>query len=343
MNLIVVGTNHKYSPIELREKLSFSKKRLKDALFLLREWQIFKGAVILSTCNRVEIYASTENLEVGRDQIINFLSRYHEIETENILPYLYTYEGKDAVRHLFSVTCGLDSLILGETQISGQVKQAYLGTEDIAFADKFLTEIFNRALTLASMIHKETKISEGKISVGSIAIDFIRKRLGNLSHKSILIIGVGKVTELVLRYLKKEKPDVVFISNRTFEKAKALASQINAVAVRFDRLRESLKKADVVITATASPHFIIKKETLVGLINRELLIVDLALPRDVDPLVKEIKGVELFCLEDLDTVIEENMKIKKREAEKAKKIIDIEVERLWERLTELEQEPALLP
>ncbi|MBA2124028.1 glutamyl-tRNA reductase [bacterium Unc6] len=340
--LMLVGTNHKFSPIELRERLSFSKKRLKDALSLLREWQIFKGAVILSTCNRVEIYASTENLKVARAHIINFLSRYHEIEIEKILPYLYIYEGEEAVRHLFSVTCGLDSLILGETQISGQVKHAYLETEDIAFADKFLTKIFNHALTLASMIHKETKISEGKISVGGIAIDFIRKRLGNLSHKSILIIGVGKVTELVLRYLKKEKPNVVFISSRSFEKAKALASQINAVAVRFDRLRESLKMADVVITATASPHFIIKKETLAGLINRELLIVDLALPRDVDPLVKEIMGIELFCLEDLDTVIEENMKIKKREAQKAKKIIDIEVERLWERITELEQEPALL-
>lgn len=342
MNLIVVGTNHKFSPIELRERLSFSKKGLKDALRLLKERGALRGAVILSTCNRVEIYACVENTESGIKIIVGFISRFHEIDKQRVLPYLYIYEGEEAVRHLFSVTCGLDSLILGETQISGQVKHAYLQAREIGFVDEFLEKTFIESLSFAKMIHKETKISEGKISVGSIAIDFIRKRLGNLSHKSILIIGLGKVTELVLRYLKKERPNVVFISNRTFEKAKALASQINAVAVRFDRLRESLKKADVVITATASPHFIIKKETLVGLINRELLIVDLALPRDVDPLVKEIMGVELFCLEDLDTVIEENMKIKKREAQKAKKIIDIEVGRLWERITELEQEPALL-
>ncbi|PIP20204.1 MAG: glutamyl-tRNA reductase [Candidatus Omnitrophica bacterium CG23_combo_of_CG06-09_8_20_14_all_40_11] len=342
MNLIVVGTNHKFSPIELRERLVFPKKRLKNALFLLKEWQIFKGAVILSTCNRMEIYASTENLESARGQIINFLSRYHEIETKNFLPYLYTYEAKEALRHLFAVTCGLDSLILGETQISGQVKQAYLEAREIGFADEFLRKTFIQALSFAKMIHKETKISEGKISVGSLALDFIKGRLGNLSSKNILIIGVGKVSELVLQYLKKERPNVIFVSNRTFEKAKALASEINGAAVRFDRLRESLKKADVVITATASPHFIIKKETLEGLINHGLLIVDLALPRNVEPLVKDIMGVELFCLEDLGTVIKKNFEKKKEEAKKIEEVIKIKAERLWQKLTVLEPEPAFL-
>ncbi len=343
MNIVVVGTNHKFSSIGIRERLAFSKKRLKAALFLLKEWKIFKEAVILSTCNRVEIYANTENLKVGRDQIIHFLSRYHEIEAENILPYLYTYEGKEALRHLFAVTCGLDSLILGETQISRQVKYAYLEAKDIGFADEFLRETFIRALSFAKMIHTETKISEGKISVGSVAIDFIKEKTGNLYGKNILIIGVGKVTELVLKYLKKEKPNVIFVSNRTFEKAKALASQINAVAVRFDKLREFLRRADVVITTTASPHFIIKKETLEGVINHGLLIIDLALPRDVDPLVKDIRGVELFCLEDLDTMIKRNFEKKKEVAKKIEEVVKIEAERLWEKLTELEPEPALLP
>lgn len=342
MSLIVVGTNHKFSPIELRERLSFSKKRLKDALFLLREWQIFNGAVILSTCNRVEIYASTENLESARCQIINFLSRYHETEAKKFLPYLYIYEKKEVLRHLFAVTCGLDSLILGETQISGQVKHAYLEAREIGFADEFLRKTFIQALSFAKMIHKETKISEGKISVGSLAIDFIKRRLGNLSNKNMLIIGVGKVTELVLKYLKKERPNVIFVSNRTFEKAKALASQINAVAVRFDRLREFLKKADVVITATASPHFIIKKETLEGVINHKLLIVDLALPRNVDPRIKELKEVDLFCLEDLGTVIENNKDKRMQEAKRVGAFLDDEVEKLWQRLTKLEPEPVLL-
>lgn len=343
MSFILVGTNHKYSPIELRERLSFSKKRLKDAINFLRERKVLRGAVILSTCNRVEIYASAEDSKVGMREIEDFISRYHEIDKKKISPHLYIYEEKEAMKHLFSVACGLDSLILGETQILGQVKFSLLEAESVGFVDGFLREVFYSAISFAKRIHTETKISEGKVSVGSTAIDFIKERIGTLSGKNILIIGVGKVTELVLKYLRKEDPKVVFVSNRTFEKAKELAFQIGAKAVRFDDLRQFLKKADVVIAATASPHFVIKKETVEKAISHKLLIIDLALPRDVDHQVKEIENVDLFCLEDLDTVIKKNMEKKIQEAEKAREIIDTEVERLWNELTESELEPVLLP
>lgn len=358
MSLIVVGTNHKYSPITLREKLAFSKKRLRDALNLLREREVFKGAVILSTCNRVEIYASVEGpTKEGIREIEGFISRYHEIDRGRLTPYLYIYKGREAMRHLVSVASGLDSLILGETQILGQVKSSFLESESVGFIDEFLKEIFYSAISSAKRIHEETKISEGKISIGSVAIDFIKEKIGVLSGKNILIIGVGKVTELVLKYFspppkadapqaqeaKKERPNVVFISNRTFEKAKELAARIGAKAVKFDALKQFLKKADVVITATASPHFIIRKETLEEDISRRLLIIDLALPRDVEPRAKEIKNVDLFCLEDLDPVIKKNIERKSQEAKKAKGIIDVEVEKIWAEFTELEQEPALLP
>ncbi len=342
MNFIVVGTNHKHSPITLREKLSFSKKRLKDTLFLLRERDVLRGAVILSTCNRVEIYASVEDPKDGVREIEDFISRYHEIDKQRFSPFLYIYKGREAVKHLFSVASGLDSLILGETQILGQVKSSFLESENIGFADELLKEVFYSAISFTKRIQKVTKISEGKVSIGSVAIDFIKERIGTLSGKNILIIGVGKVTELVLRYLKKERPNVVFISNRTFEKAKELAAQIGAKAVRFDELKQFLNKADVVITATASPHFIIRKETLEEGMSRRLLIIDLALPRDVEPGAKDTKNVDLFCLEDLDTVVKKNVERKTQEAKKAKKIIDIEVEKLWAEFTELEQEPALL-
>lgn len=343
MSFIVVGTNHKYSPIALRERISFSQKRLGDVLNFLSERDVLAGAVILSTCNRVEIYASTEEPEKGIREIEDFISRYHEIAGEIITPFLYKYKDKEAINHLFSVASGLDSLILGERQILQQVKFAFVQSGNVAFIDKSLEEIFYSAFYLAKKIHAETKISEGKVSVGSVAIDFIKQKLGSLQNKNILIIGVGKVTELVLNYLSKENPSVVFVSNRTFARARQLANRIGAESVRFDQLKQFLKVADVVISATASPHFVIKKETVEQTNNRKLLIIDLGLPRDVQPQVKELSGVELYCLEDLDTEIKRNKEKKLQEASKAKAIIDIEVERLWREVTKLEPEPVLLP
>lgn len=342
VNLIVIGTNHKYSPIELREKISFSKHRLKDALSLLRETNTLKGAVILSTCNRVEIYASTDNIDISRREIENFISFYHEVNRSRFSPYLYIYEDKQALEHLFSVTSGLDSLILGETQILGQVKAAFFEADSIGFVDKFLRDIFISSITFAKKIHSHTKISEGKSSIGSVAIDFLKERFDSLCGKKILIIGVGKVTELVLQYLKKENSRVIFISNRTFDKASRLANQIGAKAVKFDELEQFLKQADIVITATASPHFIIKKETLEQNVNHEIIIVDLALPRDVDPQVKEIKNVELFCLEDFDSVIKKNIQKKTQQAKIANELVQKETERLWTRLIALRLRSGLM-
>lgn len=341
MKLIVVGTNHKHSPMAFREKLFFPKKRLRQALDFLREVSLLKGAVILSTCNRVEVYASAEDPEITVREIEDFISRYHEIDKRTLSLYLYIYKEREALRHLIRVASGLDSLIPGETQILGQVKSSFVEAQELGFVNGHLRRIFSYAISIARKIHRETGITDGKVSVGSIAIDFIKERAGTLSGKKVLIIGIGKVTELLLQYLKKENPEVVFISNRTFEKAKELAAQIGARAVRFDDLNQSLKEADVVITATASPHLIIRRERLPD-INRRLLIVDLALPRDVDPAVREVENVELFCLEDLNGVIKKNMARKREQARRAEEIINIEAEMLWKELTESEAEIARL-
>lgn len=346
--LIVVGTNHKYSPLKLRERLSFSQSSLREALLFLSQADVFKGGFILSTCNRVEIYVSTEESERAIAEIEAFFSRYHEIEIGRISPYLYRYIDKQAMRHLFLLVCGLDSLILGEKQILGQVKSAFSEAKALGFVDGFLRDIFYSAVSFAKRIHSQTKIAQGKVSVGSVAIDFIKERTGRLSGKNIIIIGVGKVSELVLRHLKKENPNVIFVTNRTFKKAEELAAQIGATAVRYDRLGEFLSQADILITMTASPHFIIKKEMLgkimavrSGISGRKLLIIDLALPRDVEPAAGEIENVVLFTLEDLDTVIKKNMRSKIQEAEKVNKIVDLELDRLWVKLTA--SEPGLAP
>ena len=342
MNFIVVGANHKSSPVEFRERLSLSKSRLKDAILFLKERSVLEGAVILSTCNRVEVYASTRESKAGIKEIEDFISRYYEIDRNRFSRYLYEYKGKRALEHLFSVASGLDSLIIGETQILGQIKIAMSLSEKEGFMDETSFEIFYLAISFARRIHQSTRMSEGKVSVGSVAIDFIKEKIGGLTGKNLLIIGVGKVTELVVKYLEKERSNVVFISNRTFDKARHLAEQINAKVVRFDEVKQYLVKADVVISATASPHFVIKKETLSESPNHKILIIDLALPRDVDPVVGDMENVDLFCLEDLVTVIERNKEKKAREATRLKGIIDREADRQWQRFTKLEQEVALL-
>jgi glutamyl-tRNA reductase len=340
MSFIVIGTNHKHGPLELRERISFSGRKMKDALDFLKERKLLKGAVILSTCNRVEIYASAVSLDEAEKEIKGFISGYHEIARERLDPYLYVYKEKAAARHLFEVVSGLDSQVPGETQIMGQVSAALEQADRIGFADKFLIRIFDSAVSFSKETRKNTKISEGKVSIGSVSMDFIRERFGALKNKKILIIGMGKVTGLILKYLEKEGPNVIFISNRTYEKAKKSAEQIGASAVGFDDLKRHLNEADIVISATASPHFIIRKETLDG-INNRLFIIDLALPRDVDPGVKELENVRLYSLEDLDGVIKKNIGGKLEEAEKIKKAAEIEVNELWRNIIKSEPEPAL--
>lgn len=340
--LILVGTNHKYSQIELRERLSFSKKRLKEAIVFLKERSFLKGAIILSTCNRIEIYASADNQGTGIEEVRDFIARYYEIDKKSFSPYFYTFTDEEAFRHLLSVASGLDSLILGETQILGQVKFAYDEAEKVGFVDGFLQSLFVDVVSTARRAHREANISEEKVSVGSIAIDFIKDKIGKLSDKNVLIIGTGKVTDLTAQHLKKEATNVVFVANRTFEKASNLAGKIGGKVVKFDELKEYLKRADVVMSATASPHFILKKEDFKD-INRKLIVLDLALPRDVEPGAKAIKNVNLFTLEDLKAVVADNIEKNTEEIERAGNILDKEAKRLWKELTELEPEPVLLP
>jgi glutamyl-tRNA reductase len=296
--LILIGTNHKYSPIEIREKLTFSKKRLKDALLRLINYEGIRGAVILSTCNRVELYATALDIEIGIRSLEKFLTDYHRQELDKIF-YFYTYIGKEAIEHLFNVSCGLDSQIIGESQILEQVRFVYCEAKAAGTTDELLDEVFNKAIETGIKVRNETKISEGDISIGSISVDLIKKHFDTLKDKMILIIGVGKISELVIKYLGKEVVKAVFIANRTYEKALELAGSIDAEVVGFDSLKEKLKEVDVVISATSSPHSILKKEYLLDF-KKPLFIIDLGLPRNIDPEIKHINDVELFNLDDLD-------------------------------------------
>lgn len=338
MSFTVVGTSYKYSPIEIREKLSFHGNKTFHALLLLKERLISEAGIILSTCNRIEIYLDGNNIKSS--EMIDFISQYHKIDAEKISPYIYTYEGEQALKHLLTVACGLDSLVIGETQILGQIKQALLQSEQVGFLNNLMRNIFQYSIQFAKNIHQKTKISEGKISVGSLAVDFIKEHFECLLSKNILIMGVGKVTNLVLSYLKESNPKTIFIANRNFEKAKVLSDKIGARAILFEELLTVLGTIDIIITATASPSFILMKDDLAKFVRHNFFIIDLGVPRNVDPKVKEIKNVKLFTLDELETVIKRNLEIKRQKAENVKELIDIEVGKIWP--TKLEQEQVLL-
>lgn len=324
-NFIVIGTNHKKSPLGIREKMSLTKNGITDALSLLREIKGIEGAVILSTCNRIEFYVSGKT-----DMVKDFIYEYYEMSYPELEPYLYTYTDIDAIRHLFYVASGLDSQIVGETQILGQVRNAY----EMAKTDTLIDRIFTNAIQVGRRVRQETKISLGNVSIGSVAVDMIKEKNASLKGKKILIVGVGKVSSLVVKYLYKEKVDAVFVSNRTYEKALELAKEINGKAVRFDKLKEYIEHADIIISTTNCPHTILDKEDFKKY-KKPLLIVDLAIPRDVSPDVKKLDGINLLCLDDLEEVIGENINKKKNAIPFAEGIIKEELEIFHTGLLEL--------
>jgi glutamyl-tRNA reductase len=344
MSLVVVGTNHKYSPIGIREKLSFSKGKAKDALINLAGFKWVKAGVILSTCNRVELYAITHDIEIGIQTLKTFLADYHRQDLFSIEPYLYTHIDKETISHLFNVAAGLDSQIVGETQILEQVRFAFEEAKKVCCMDAIMDNAFSSALRAGKSVREQTNISKGNTSIGNIAISLIKARIESLSDKKVLIIGVGKVSELLAGYLKKEGALAIFVSNRTFLKAKELAESLGAVAIKFDQLKEKLKEVDVVISATKSPHFILRNADILEA-HRPLLIIDLALPRDVEPEVRYINGIELYCLDDLSYIIENNLDKRKDEVYKAGEFIKKEAENTWILIESLElaAEPAFLP
>jgi len=322
MMLIVIGISHKTAAVKIREKFSFTTKHLDESLAKLRGSGLVSGTVILSTCNRTEIYASLaeENLPRALDFILNIFGA--SLNERN--QYFYLLPEKACLAHLFKVAGGLDSQVLGETQILGQVKSAWITACQKGSTDSALDELFQKALALGRRVRQETRISQGNVSVGSVAIDLLEKKISDLSQRAVLIIGAGKIGSLVSKYLKDKNMRGIFVASRTYARALEMAAACSGKAVDFSRLEQELAGVDIVISSTSSPHIVLKKETverIMGLRNKPLFIMDLALPRDVDPEVKSISGVSLCDLDDLKSVVSENQKKKEAEAEAAEKII----------------------
>ncbi len=326
MQLALVGLSHKTAPVEIRERLAFTTDGLRSALTALTGRQEVNEALILSTCNRVEVVAESSDDAMIRE----FLCEFHQIPHDSVSKHLYSFRNADAIRHVFRVTASLDSMVIGEPQILGQVKEAYRIAADAGTVGMHLTALMNRAFAVAKKVRTETGISQSAVSVSYAAVELARKIFGDLSGKTVMIIGASKMGELAAKHLKRAGASSVLVTNRTFERAVELAKVFQGAAVPFEHFSDHMVGADIVITSTGAPHFVIGKNLAEQVIhrrkNKPMFFIDIAVPRDIDPTVNEIDNAFLYDIDDLQQVIDANLKERLKEAMRAEEIVDHEVQ-----------------
>lgn len=347
MGLIVVGLNHKTAPVEIREKLAFNtEESTREALKKLIKLESVGEVVIFSTCNRVEIYIYSEKQSEIADVIKEFLAKFHQIDITDFEKYLYAYTDKDAVMHLFRVASSLDSMIVGEPQITGQVKASY----EIALSERttslILNHLMNRALFAAKRVRNETRIGENPVSVSYAAVDLIKKVFHELDKKSVLLIGAGEMAELAMKHLISSGIKNIFVTNRTYKKAEELAIKFHGVATLFENLKQELVSVDIVICSTNAPYYVINKEIIKEIMSQRkykpLFFIDISVPRNIDPACDEVENVYLYNIDDLQNVVDSNLFERGKEAEKALKIVEEETEKFFQWISSLQSVPVIV-
>ncbi|MGG3738537.1 glutamyl-tRNA reductase [Aeribacillus pallidus] len=329
MHIIVVGLNYKTAPVEIRERLSFNEADLGKAMSSLQHKKSILENVIVSTCNRTEVYAVVDQLHTGRYYIKEFLAEWFHIEQEEFSPYLFIYEQDGAVEHLFKVTCGLNSMVLGETQILGQVKKSFLIGQEVQSTGTIFNQLFKQAVTFAKRAHSETEIGANAVSVSYAAVELAKKIFGHLNNKRVLILGAGKMGELAIENLYGNGASNVTVINRTYEKAQSLAKRFDGQAKPLKELQCALVEADILISSTGAKEYVITKEMMVYVERmrkgRPLFMVDIAVPRDLDPSISELESVFLYDIDDLEGIVEANLAERKKAAEKIMLMIEKEL------------------
>ncbi|RID86366.1 glutamyl-tRNA reductase [Peribacillus asahii] len=329
MHIIAVGVNYKTAPVEIREKLSFNEAELAQAMEALKNKKSILENVIISTCNRTEIYVIGDQLHTSRYYVKEFLSEWFGIDKEEFSKYLFFYEGDGAVEHLFQVTCGLNSMVLGETQILGQVRSSYMLAQEQQTIGTVSNHLFKQALTLAKKAHAETEINTNAVSVSYAAVELAKKIFGSLKGKNVLILGAGKMGELAIQNLHSNGADSVTVINRTFEKAVNLADRFNGTPKKLEELQCALVEADILITSTGAKDFVVTQE-MMSTVNkvrkgRPIFMVDIAVPRDLDPALAELENVFLYDIDDLEDIVQANLAERKLAAEKIELMIEAEI------------------
>lgn len=344
--LLALGLSHKTAPLELRERLALTEGRAAGLMGELTGTGDVREATIISTCNRTELYLVVNDSVQAESVALSALSREAEIRPTELISHLYSLRSSDAARHLYQVTSGLDSMILGEAEIQGQVKRAYELSLVEGAAGPILNRLFRGAISAGGRARNETSISEKGVSVPSVAIEQARRALGDLSRLHALVIGAGDTAELVARALVNRGTETVFIANRHYDRAIGLADRFGGDAVRIDDLPAQLNEADIVISATNSPHHLVDRDELAQIMttrkDRPLFMVDLAVPRDIEPGCRDIEGVTLSDVDDIQKIVERNTSGRQAEARLAERIIEVELDRFERWLASLEVVPTVV-
>jgi glutamyl-tRNA reductase len=324
MSLLVLGLNHKTAPVDIRERITFGPDIVVAALRSLLEKPGLNEAVILSTCNRTEIYCGLT--QTDQDEVGLWLSDFHGLELETISPYLYRHEGKDAIQHLLQVSCGLDSMVLGEPQILGQVKSAYQTANVAKATGKLLGRLFQHSFSVAKQVRTDTAIGCSPVSVAFAAVSLARQIFSDLSEQTAMLIGAGETVELAARHLHQHGIGRIIVANRTLDRAHILANQFDGYAISLTEISTHLAEADIIISSTASPLPILGKGAVESALQKRkhqpVFMVDIAVPRDIEAEVGKLNDVYLYTVDDLDEVIQENMRSRQEAALQAQEIIE---------------------
>lgn len=345
MGILLVGMSHKTAPVELREKLSMPDESLSDLLTNLKSENV-PECLILSTCNRVEILAHCTNPEKGIDEIKNFLSAQHQTTATDLEPHIYIQEGETAVRHIFEVASSLDSMVVGEPQILGQIKNAYTIASENQTSGLILNRLMHKAFSVAKRVKTETRIAQNAVSISYAAVELAKKIFEDLGEKTVMLIGAGEMIELAARHLMNNGTKSILVTNRTYSRAVELAQEFNGSAIRFDSFTDSLIRTDIIISSTGSPHYILNhhdvKEVLHQRRNKPILMIDIAVPRDLDPEINKIDNVYLYDIDDLQSVVDTNIQEREKEAEKAYEIVAEEVQTFLRWIASLDVTPMIV-
>ncbi len=347
LNLLLTGLNHKTAPVEVRERLAVSAGQLPAALDALRACPGVDEVMLLSTCNRVEVLAhSGSDRPLEERPLVEALSRLRGLDAAELLPHFYTHRGEEALRHLFRVASSLDSMVLGEPQILGQLKDAYAAARQHGALQAALEPVLARAFAVAKRVRNETAIGRNAVSVSYAAVDLARQIFGDLRPRQALLIGAGKMAELAAKHLRRAGCGRIHVTNRTRARAEQMAALVEGAVIDYETFRARLHEMDIVLASSGAPEHILRKDDLREVLkkrqNRPVFLIDIAVPRNIDPAVDELENAYLYDIDDLGREVEANRQARQREAEEAGQIIEEEVQRLMERFRTREVAPVIV-
>jgi glutamyl-tRNA reductase len=346
MRVLIVGLNHITAEVEVREKLAFDGPKLEQGLLKLKDIPSIRETVVLSTCNRVEMYANVKDPSKASDDIMGFISEFHGIRSELLDGALYFHTDRDAVKHSFRVASSLDSMIVGEPQILGQLKDAFEFALQKKTTGVLLNKLMKKSISVAKRVRTETRIAENAVSISFAAVELTKKIFSEVEQKSVMLLGAGEMAELAAKHLLNTGVRELLVANRTYERGVDLAREMGGRAVKYETFLDEMRHTDIVICSTGAPTYVVNKDQMHAVMKarkqRPVFIIDISVPRNIDPAINDMANVYLYDVDDLQGVVDENVLGRKKEAEKAEGIVEEEVETFLRWQSSLDAVPAIV-